>query len=74
MPGATLVYSVEQTFTVAGTIDDFNSTAFQHALADAAGVPAAAVTVTASSASVLVATTIATQSAQASSRACSCAR
>ena len=58
LPGAALAYTVEQTFTAAGSIDDFNATAFGWNLAATVGVPPSHVSVNATSASVRVVATI----------------
>ena len=57
-PGASIAYEVVQTFTVASSIDDFNSTAFGIALANTVGVSPSAVTIIATAASVAVTATI----------------
>ena len=57
-PGASIAYEVVQTFTAAGSIDDFNSTAFGIALATIIGVSPSAVTIIATAASVAITATI----------------
>ena len=72
LPGAELSYGVVQTYTVSGTVDTFDAAAFKTALATSVGVPASAVTLTVTSASVhIVATITATNNTQLDSVAAS---